>query len=99
MLLRRPDRFLSVDSSVFLDPSVTSTEYVRRYSLLHDEASVLARFGAEDEEGLEDPLQFEGSVHFHPEGVELRMATEGILLVYPFVAAELHALSGEMDPG
>jgi len=30
-LLRRPDRFLSVDSKIFLDPEITSEEYVRRY--------------------------------------------------------------------
>lgn len=30
-LLRRPDRFLSVDSVIFLDPSITSGEYVARY--------------------------------------------------------------------
>ena len=30
-LLRRPDRFRSLDSSVFADPSITSPEYVRRY--------------------------------------------------------------------
>ena len=31
-LLRTPDRFLHVDPKVFLDPSVTSDEYVDRYS-------------------------------------------------------------------
>lgn len=30
-LLRRPDRFLSLDSSIFADPSITSPEYVDRY--------------------------------------------------------------------
>ena len=30
-LLRHPDRFVSIDSAVFLDPAVTSQEYVRRY--------------------------------------------------------------------
>ena len=30
-LLRRPDRFVSLDSSVFADPSITSPEYVDRY--------------------------------------------------------------------
>jgi hypothetical protein len=30
-LLRRPDRFLSLDSSAFLDPEITSPEYARRY--------------------------------------------------------------------
>lgn len=30
-LLRRPDRFVSVDSSLFLDPAITSPEYVARY--------------------------------------------------------------------
>lgn len=30
-LLRTPDRFVSVDSSLFLDPAVTSAEYVARY--------------------------------------------------------------------
>lgn len=32
-LLRHPDRFVSVDSSKFLDPTVTSKEYSSRYSL------------------------------------------------------------------
>lgn len=30
-LLRRPDRFLSLDSTLFLDPKITSEEYARRY--------------------------------------------------------------------
>jgi len=30
-LLRRPDRFASLDSAVFADPSITSHEYVARY--------------------------------------------------------------------
>src|ERR1035437_4391632 len=30
-LLRSPDRFLSVDSDLFLDPNITSPEYVSRY--------------------------------------------------------------------
>lgn len=30
-LLRAPDRFVSIDSSVFLDPAITSLEYVTRY--------------------------------------------------------------------
>jgi hypothetical protein len=30
-LLRRSDRFTSVDNALFLDPSITSAEYVRRY--------------------------------------------------------------------
>lgn len=30
-LLRYPDRFVPMDSAAFLDPDVTSTEYVRRY--------------------------------------------------------------------
>ena len=30
-LLRRPDRFISLDNSVFADPAVTSQEYVSRY--------------------------------------------------------------------
>jgi hypothetical protein len=33
-MLRRPDRFLSVESSIFLDPAVTSADYVHRYSTL-----------------------------------------------------------------
>ena len=33
-LLRTPDRFLHVDPRVFLNPAVTSPEYVDRYSLV-----------------------------------------------------------------
>jgi hypothetical protein len=29
--MRRPDRFVSIDPSVFLDPEITSVEYVSRY--------------------------------------------------------------------
>ena len=39
-LLRRPDRFVSVDSALFLDPKITSEHYAQRYgapiSALHD---------------------------------------------------------------
>lgn len=31
-LLRTPDRFVHVDPAVFLDPAITSSEYVDRYS-------------------------------------------------------------------
>ena len=39
-LLRRPDRFVSVDSAIFLDPEITSREYVVRYAadVVHDRA-------------------------------------------------------------
>jgi hypothetical protein len=30
-LLRRTDRFTSLDSAVFLDPAITSAEYCNRY--------------------------------------------------------------------
>ena len=31
LLLRQPDRFMPLDSTIFLDPTVTSAEYVARY--------------------------------------------------------------------
>ncbi len=30
-LLRRPDRFVTLDSAMFADPAITSAEYVCRY--------------------------------------------------------------------
>lgn len=35
-LLRRPERFLSVDNTIFLDPTVTSAEYASRYGPVLD---------------------------------------------------------------
>ncbi|WP_420830514.1 hypothetical protein [Nocardioides aquaticus] len=35
-LLRRPDRFVKLDPAVFLDPAITSEEYVDRYGLGND---------------------------------------------------------------
>jgi hypothetical protein len=47
-LLRRPDRFTSVDSGVFLDPAVTSRQYVLRYGdPVRDEPGLLAAVGVD----------------------------------------------------
>jgi hypothetical protein len=42
-LLRHPDRFMSIDSSLFLDPVVTSAEYAARYGDEIRDAAVEAR--------------------------------------------------------
>lgn len=41
-LLRHPDRYVEVDNSVFVDPSITSGEYVARYGAVPGAATVSA---------------------------------------------------------
>jgi hypothetical protein len=97
-LLRHPDRFVAVDSAVFLDPQITSREYALRYGdgVVHDEASVLREFG-EQGEHLEDVLDFEGYVVQRNTGIELIMNGIGVELEYPFLVSELYNLAAELE--
>jgi len=106
-LLRHPDRFIHMDPAVFLDAEITSREYVLRHcdAVVHDLPELLAALGVGDREdigdpeGVEDAIDFEGTVCFHPDSVELIIDAIGTALTYPFTLGELHALSGELDPG
>jgi hypothetical protein len=94
-LLRRPDRFTSVDSSLFLDEAITSREYVSRYGgqVIRDRSELFSVFDVPDSEHLEDVLEFHGDVVLQHHGVELVVGTEGLGLQYPFTAEDLTALA------
>lgn len=98
-LLRRPDRFVSVDSALFLDREITSWEYAHRYGapLIHDLQELLDAYGREDEDGLEDSVDFEGDVLVREEGLELQLGRFGTVLRYPFTIAELNDLVAELE--
>lgn len=55
-LLRASDRFVPVDSCLFLNESITSREYVLRYAddVVHDQQELLAAFAVADADELED---------------------------------------------
>lgn len=98
-LLRRPDRFLSVDSSVFLDPEVTSRDYVHRYGapLIHDLPELLAAYELDDAQGVEDAVDFEGDLTVKDEGIELQLGRFCTVLEYPFTLFELNDLVDELE--
>ncbi|MDP9181638.1 MAG: hypothetical protein M3P04_02525, partial [Actinomycetota bacterium] len=98
-LLRRPERFLSLDSSVFLDPEITSQEYCHRYGaqLIHDLPELLDAYGIEDTLGLQDSVDFEGDVVVVDEGLELLLDHSGTVLEYPFTLLELDDLVRELE--
>ena len=106
-LLRRPDRFTSMDHRVFWDPEVTSREYELRYSPLvaWDQAELLALYGVEDESGLDDAVfaahGFDGDVTVSLDGIELQLGRAGIWLEYPIsifdVTDAVTDLEREMD--
>ncbi|MBF4766626.1 hypothetical protein ISU10_02450 [Nocardioides agariphilus] len=100
-LLRRPERFMTVDSSLFLDPTITSREYVLRYAddLIYDQRSLLEAFGISDALGLEGALDFHGTVVLYDELVDLQIGTEGTGLEYPFRPVELQDLANELAEG
>jgi hypothetical protein len=95
-LLRRPDRFLSLDSALFLDEAITSPEYALRYTpdIVRDEASLVKLTGAPDAGGLEDMLyaedEFDGELVMDADGVKLQMGRVGYVLPYPFPLQLLH---------
>lgn len=79
-LMRYPDRFLSLDSALFLDEDITSPEYALRYTpdVVLDEAELLAATGAGTLLELEDVLyadhEFDGDLLQPDDGVELHCA-------------------------
>lgn len=94
-LLRRPDRFVSIDSKVFLDRDITSREYILRYSedVFHDQQELLEFFGIDQINDLEEVLYeqelFDGDVQVEPQGIQLFIGKENLGLNYPFTRAEL----------
>ena len=94
-LLRVPDRFLSVDSAMFLDVDLTSRDYVLRHSddVVWDLAGLLAAYEVDDPDGVEHALyaehEFDGDLLVREEGVELYMGSYGYPLDYPFAVSEL----------
>jgi hypothetical protein len=89
-LLRAQDRFVPLDSELFLDPEITSREYVLRYApdVVRDVPDLLALTGAPDLLQVEDDLyaetDFDGELHVLPEGLELYAGGVGYVVGYPF---------------
>ncbi len=98
-LLRRPDRFLSLDSALFCDPRITSKEYAERYGdrLAWDRAEVLRLCGGDVEDHLYAHLDYDGDVDVRDEGVELIVTGQGTVLEYPFSLLELYDLAREVE--
>ncbi len=98
-LLRRSDRFVPLDSAVFLDEEITSREYGLRYAddVLYDMPALLAVLGIEDLDGLEDTLDVEADVHVTPTGLEFIQGRIGHVLDFPFRVVELHQLVDSLE--
>jgi hypothetical protein len=97
-LLRRTDRFTSIDSQVFLDADITSREYVLRHAdgVIHDVQELLTALDMDDARGIEDALEFDGELELLPDGVDLRSGAAGTGFSYPFALTELRALADEL---
>lgn len=104
-LLRHPDRFVSVDSKLFLDPQITSREYVLRHGrdVVHDQDELLSAFDLARSGDLEDILctdhEYDGNVRVDQHGVELIFGREGTRFSYPFTITELRELVEELAAG
>lgn len=98
-LLRRPDRFVSVDSALFLDREITSWDYCHRYGapVVHDLTELLVAFGYEGAREVEDLIDFDGDVYVRDEGLEFQLGRFGTLLEYPFTLIELQDLIDELE--
>ena len=102
-LLRTPDRFTSLDSAVFLDPEITSRQYMLRYAhdVVHDQSQLVSALGLASADHVEDWLyaaaDYDYDVICTDEGVELIVGREGHLLTYPFTITELLDLGRELS--
>jgi hypothetical protein len=101
-LLRHGDRFISVDSSIFLDPEITSREYVLRHApdVVHDESELLAAFDVTSAGDLEDMLYADYEVDHdliaRADGIEFYAGRISTGLQYPFTVTELRELADEL---
>lgn len=100
-LLRHTDRFISVDSDLFLNPQITSREYQLRHSdgVVHDTTELLAALEAQDAEDLAGVLDFHGFIELYDDLVDLVLDREGTGLAYPFHIDELLQLADELAAG
>lgn len=98
-LLRRPDRFTTMNPAVFLDPELTSRDYVLRYApdVVWNEAGLLAAMGVAGVDEVEDALDWDGDVELDAEAVSLRVGTAATGLLYPFRLSALHELAAELE--
>lgn len=97
-LLRTPDRFVSVDSAMLLDPVITSHEYAARYGapLLRSLQDLADAYGT-SVDGVQDAVDFDGDLMVHADDLALHLAGTGTGLTYPFTRDELDALVGELE--
>ena len=98
-LLRRPDRFTSMDPAAFLAPDVTSEEYVLRYApdVVWDEAGLLAALHIDYARDVDDVIDFEGEAVVDDDGVELIVGRIGTPLLFPFRLDDLLRLADEVE--
>ena len=101
-LLRHEDRFLALDSALFLDREITSREYILRYAkdVVFDQKQLLDAIHVDEVSGVEDWLcteaEFDGDVICRDDEVELIMEAVGTALPYPFTVTELLNLAEEL---
>lgn len=98
-LLRRPERFTALDPGVFLDPQLTSPEYVLRYApdVVWHEDGLPAALGVDRVDDVEDALDWDGDVELERDGVSLRVGSTATGLDYPFRLAELQELAAALE--
>lgn len=100
-LLRAEDRFMTMDPEIFLDPEITSSEYVMRYSeeVAHDQQELFKLLDVTDADAISGYLDFHGEVVLHDDLVDLVMGVDGTGLSYPFHVNDLIELADELEAG
>ena len=98
-LLRATDRYTVMDPAVFLDPGLTSREYVLRYApdVVWDEDGLAAALGVESVDAVEDALDWDGDLEAEADGVYLRVGTTATGFSYPFRLSALQELAAELE--
>jgi hypothetical protein len=98
-LLRRPERFTTMNPAAFLDPALTSREYVLRYApdVVWNQTGLLAALGVNGVDEVGDALDWDGDVELDHEAASLRVGTWATGLSYPFRLDELHQLAAELE--
>jgi hypothetical protein len=97
-LLRRPDRFIAIDSARFCDSAITSRSYDHRYGdyLVADRTDAERLFDGDVDNHLYSVAEFDGDAEMDDGEVQIQIGNRATILEYPFHLFELYEAADDL---
>jgi hypothetical protein len=98
-MLRRPNRFVAIDSARFCDPSITSRSYDHRHGdyLVADRTDAERLFDGDVDNHLYSVAEFDGDAELDDRAVEIHIGGRATVLEFPFHLFELYEAADDLQ--